>query len=106
MRDNAFYKKFKAEAQGQALDTSALKDLTLENVRTLAGADSGLSGTFLRNMKRSLTAELQQAEDDLLVSTVVGSLCGTYVQAEGYVRNRVVTIWLDGKPEGGDDVGI
>ncbi|MCK5172485.1 MAG: hypothetical protein KAR47_03790 [Planctomycetes bacterium] len=106
MRDNAFYKKFKAEAQGQALDTSALKDLTLENVRTLAGADSGLSGTFLRNMKRSLTTELQQKEDDLLVSNVADSIRDRYPQAEGMMRNRVITIWLDGKPKEDDDVGI
>jgi hypothetical protein len=106
MRDNAFYKKLKSEAQRQVLDSSALENLTLENIRAMAGGDSELSGTFLRNMKRSLTMERRASEDDLLVSTVVGSLRGTYAQAEGCIRNRVVTIWLDGKPEEYEDVGI
>ena len=106
MRDNAFYKKLRAEADRQGIDLAAVKRLSPEGVRSLAGGGSGLSGTFLKNMKRSLTTELQQAEDDLLVSNIAGSIGDKYPQAEGMVRNRVVTIWLDGKPKEDDDVGI
>ena len=106
MRDNAFYKKLKVETERQGLDALALEDMSLENVRAMAGAGSGLSGTFLGNMKRCLVTEMQAEEDDLLVSTVVGSLRGIYEQAEWCIRNGVVTIWLDGKPEEGDDVDL
>jgi hypothetical protein len=106
MRDNAFYKKLRTEAQRQGIDLAAVKRLSPESVRSLAGANSGLSGTFLRNMKRSLTVELQQKEDDLLVSNIAGSIRDRYPQAEGMIRNRVVTIWLDGKPEEDDDGGL
>ncbi len=106
MRDNAFYKKLRTETEKQVMDLAAVKRLSLESVRSLAGANSGLSGTFLRNMKRSLTAELQQAEDDLLVSNVASSIRDRYPQAEGIIQNRVITIWLDGRPQEDEDVGI
>ena len=106
MRDNAFYKKLKSEAQRQGIDLAAVKRLSPESVRSLTGANSGLSGTFLRNMKRSLVTELQQKEDDLLVSNVAGSIRDRYPQAEGMMRNRMITIWLDGKPKEDEDGGL
>jgi len=103
--DNPVYLQLKELAAGYTVED--IQSATTGQVNTLLGAELLLSDAFVENMKRCLVKErlieLDQANllglKDQLIGGARTWLLDNFPDVAFEIRNRVVTIWLDGKLE-------
>lgn len=95
------YESLKAAIVSQKLSVRGLELLSPAQVREAIGQGArGRSLTFIGNMQRRLVAEMRREELQSAADWILSRIVTQFPKAEVTVRrNRIVQVWLDGKPE-------
>ena len=99
MRKRAIFKTFKQAVEAADIDLAGIKAMSVDAVRQMAGAEYGTS-TVLKNMKKTMVAELQRKEVVATADWLVTSVQTRFANAEVRIRRgQMIEVWLDGLPK-------